>query len=44
MILQLQQDDSDDSQHVRFKIVTEDENFKWKLSEGTTNYVNKYFE
>ena len=36
--------DSDDSQHTRFKIVTEDEKFKWKLPKGMASYANKYFE
>ena len=36
--------DSDDSQYARFKIVTEDEKFKWKLSKGMASYANKYFE
>ena len=36
--------DSDDSQHTRFKIVTEDEKFKWKLPKGMTSYANKYFK
>ena len=29
---------------MRFNIVTEDENFKWKLPKGMTNYANKHFE
>ena len=36
--------DSDDSQHTRFKIVTEDEKFKWKLPKGMVSDANKYFE
>ena len=35
---------SDDSQHTRFKIVTEDEKFKWKLPKGMVSDANKYFE
>ena len=35
---------SDDSQHTRLKIVTEDEKFKWKLSREMASYANKYFE
>ena len=35
--------DSDDSQHTRFKIVTEDNKFKCKLPK-VANYANKYFE
>ena len=36
--------DSDDLQHTRFKIVTEDEKVKWKLPKGMESYANKYFE
>ena len=36
--------DSDDSQHTRFKITEEDEKFKWKLPKGMASYANKYFE
>ena len=36
--------DSDDPQHARFKIVTEDEKFKWKLPKGMASYANRYFE
>ena len=36
--------DSDDLQHARFKIVTEDEKFKWKLPKGMASYANKHFE
>ena len=36
--------DSDDSQHARFKIVTEDEKFKSTLPKGMASYTNKYFE
>ena len=32
------------SQHTRFKIVTEDGKFKWKLPKGMTSYANKYFK
>ena len=28
----------------RFKIVTEDEKFKWKFPKGMASYANKYFE
>ena len=35
---------SNDSQHARFKIVTEDEKFKWKLPKGMASYAKKYFE
>ena len=27
-----------------FRIVTEDEKFKWKLPKGMASYANKYFE
>ena len=37
-------DDPDDLQHTRFKIVTEDEKFKWKLPKGMASYANKVFE
>ena len=33
-----------DSQQTRFKTVTEDEKFKWKLPKGIATYANKYFE
>ena len=36
--------DSYDSQQTRFKTVTEDEKFKWKLPKGIATYANKYFE
>ena len=36
--------DSNDLQHARFKIATEDEKFKWKLPKGMASYANKYFE
>ena len=36
--------DSDDSQHTRFKIVTEDEKFKWKLPKGMASYASKHFK
>ena len=35
---------SDDSQHARFKIVTEYEKFKRKLPKEMASYANKYFE
>ena len=28
----------------RFKIVTEDEKFKWKFPKGMASYANKYFK
>ena len=36
--------DSDDLEHTRFKIVTEDEKFKLKFPKGIASYANKYFE
>ena len=35
--------DSNNSQHTRFKIVTKDEKFKWKLPKGMASYADKYF-
>ena len=35
---------SDDLQHARFKIVTEDEKLKWKHSKEMANYATKYLE
>ena len=37
------QNDSDDLQHTRFKIVTEDEKFKGQLPKGIASYAKKYF-
>ena len=36
--------DSDDSEHARFKVVAEDEKFKWTFPKIMANYANKYFE
>ena len=34
----------EESHHHRFKIITENEKFKWKLPKTMANYANKYFE
>ena len=34
----------EESHNVMFKIVTENEKFKWKLPKSMANYANKYFE
>ena len=36
--------DSDNLQHTRFKLATEDEKFKWKLPKEMASYANKYFK
>ena len=34
----------EESHNDRFKIITENEKFKWKLPKSMANYANKYFE
>ena len=34
----------EESHNDRFKIITENEKFKWKLLKSMANYANKYFE
>ena len=34
----------EESHNDRFKIITENEKFKWKLPKSRANYANKYFE
>ena len=34
----------EESHNGRFKIITENEKFKWKLPKSMANYANKYFE
>ena len=34
----------EESHNDRFKIITENEKFKWKLPKSMANYTNKYFE
>ena len=34
----------EESHNDRFKIIIENEKFKWKLPKSKANYVNKYFE
>ena len=34
----------EESHNDRFKIITENERFKWKLPKSMANYANKYFE
>ena len=35
---------NEESHNDRFKIITENEKFKWKLPKSMANYANKYFE
>ena len=34
----------EESHNDRFKIITENEKFKWKLPKSVANYANKYFQ